>query len=163
MDEAVKYLAEFVRKEGPFDGIFGFSQGGMMASLLLQRQCTFILCLLLSLRVLFGSLTAIAFLWLTVADPTNSPFSFKFAIFVASCDLGDPVYKNEQKVDVPSIHIMGETDAIVTIDRSQKLLELYNNPKVFVHPGGHYIPTSKEPKDALREFAKELTAAYGAK
>ncbi|KAG6586664.1 Serine hydrolase (FSH1) [Phytophthora cinnamomi] len=136
VDEAVDYLAEFVKREGPFDGIFGFSQGGMMASLLLQRQ---------------------------FADPNNSPFKFKFAIFVASCDLGDPEYKSEQKVDVPSIHIMGETDAIVTMDRSQKLLELYNSPKVFVHPGGHYIPTSKEPKDALREFAKEMTAVYGAK
>ncbi|EGZ26941.1 hypothetical protein PHYSODRAFT_471918 [Phytophthora sojae] len=136
VDEAVDYLAEFVKKEGPFDGIFGFSQGGMMASLLLQRQC---------------------------ADPNNSPFAFKFAIFVASCDLGDPVYKSEQKVGVPSIHIMGETDQIVTMGRSQKLLELYSNPKVFVHPGGHYIPTSKEPKDALREFAKEMTAAFDAK
>ncbi|KAG7387613.1 hypothetical protein PHYPSEUDO_013863 [Phytophthora pseudosyringae] len=136
VDEAVEYLAEFVRKEGPFDGIFGFSQGGMMANLLLQRQC---------------------------ADPNNSPFSFKFALFFASCDLGDPVYKTEQKVDVPSIHFMGETDAIVSMDRGQKLLELYNNPKAFVHPGGHFIPTNKEAKDALREFAQEMTTAYGAK
>jgi fermentation-respiration switch protein FrsA (DUF1100 family) len=98
-----------------------------------------------------------------VSDPNNSPFAFKFAIFVASCDLGDPVYKMEQTVDVPSIHFMGEADQMVSMDRSQKLLELYSNPKIFVHPGAHYIPTSKEPKDALREFAKELTEKYAAK
>lgn len=40
VDEAVEFLADFVRKEGPFDGVFGFSQGGMTASMLLQRQCT---------------------------------------------------------------------------------------------------------------------------
>ncbi|KAF1784736.1 O-GlcNAc transferase, C-terminal [Phytophthora cactorum] len=73
-----------------------------MANLLLQRQC---------------------------ADPNNSPFSFKFALFFASCDLGDPVYKTEQKVDVPSIHFMGKTDAIVSMERGQKLVELYNNSK----------------------------------
>ncbi|KAG7389406.1 hypothetical protein PHYBOEH_007516 [Phytophthora boehmeriae] len=132
VEEAVEYLAEFVRKEGPFDGIFGFSQGGMMASLLLQRQ---------------------------FADPNNSPFAFKFGIFVSSADMGDPVFMSEQKVDVPTLHIMGETDAVVTMDRSQKLLELYPNHKVFVHPGGHFIPTNKEAKDAFRDFAKGLTAA----
>lgn len=40
LNEAVDYISEFVRKEGPFDGVFGFSQGGMMASMLLQRQRT---------------------------------------------------------------------------------------------------------------------------
>jgi hypothetical protein len=47
---------------------------------------------------------------------------------------------------------MGETDAVVNIERSRHLLEYYKNPQVFVHPGGHYIPTAKEAKDAMRLF-----------
>jgi hypothetical protein len=38
VDESMEYVANFVKQEGPFDGIFGFSQGGTMASLILQRQ-----------------------------------------------------------------------------------------------------------------------------
>lgn len=49
------------------------------------------------------------------------------------------------------------------MERSKALLELYDEPTVFYHPGGHYIPTSKEPKDVLREFVKTLRAADGAK
>lgn len=41
LNEAVDYVADFVRSEGPFHGVFGFSQGGMLASMLLQRQRTF--------------------------------------------------------------------------------------------------------------------------
>jgi len=38
VDESMEYVANFVKQEGPFDGIFGFSQGGTMASLILQRH-----------------------------------------------------------------------------------------------------------------------------
>lgn len=37
---SIQYIEDFVRKEGPFDGIFGFSQGGMIASMALQHQRT---------------------------------------------------------------------------------------------------------------------------
>ena len=36
--ESIDYLSKICREEGPFDGVFGFSQGGMMASMLLQLQ-----------------------------------------------------------------------------------------------------------------------------
>jgi hypothetical protein len=38
---SIEYIENFVRREGPFDGIFGFSQGGMIASMVLQHQRTF--------------------------------------------------------------------------------------------------------------------------
>lgn len=40
VDEAIEYIATICREQGPFDGVFGFSQGGTIASLTLQRQRT---------------------------------------------------------------------------------------------------------------------------
>jgi hypothetical protein len=94
-----------------------------------------------------------------VASPTETPFTFKFGILVAAGNCTDPQYASTQKVDLPSVHVIGETDAVVTMDRSKALLELYENPTVYYHAGGHYIPTSKEPKDVLREFVKTLQEA----
>ncbi|EGZ26940.1 hypothetical protein PHYSODRAFT_308487 [Phytophthora sojae] len=131
VDEAVEYVASFVKKEGPFDGIFGFSQGGTMASLILQRQ---------------------------VSTP-ESPFEFRFAFFVSAGACGDPKYATDVKVDLPSLHVIGETDAVVDNERSLALRDLFVDAKLLMHPGGHYIPTNKEPKDAFRAFLKELQDA----
>ncbi|KAG7387614.1 Family of serine hydrolases 3 [Phytophthora pseudosyringae] len=128
VEEAIEYVATFVKNEGPFDGIFGFSQGGTMASLILQRQ---------------------------VSTP-ESPFAFRFAFFVSAGAVGDSKYRSDVKVDMPSLHIIGETDAVVDNERSLALKDFFVNPKVLMHPGGHYIPTNKEPKDAYRAFFKEL-------
>ncbi|KAL3669822.1 hypothetical protein V7S43_005199 [Phytophthora oleae] len=131
VEEAIEYVANFVKKDGPFDGIFGFSQGGSMASMILQRQ----------------------------VNTVESPFAFRFAFFVSAGAVGDPKYMSDVKVDIPSLHIIGETDAVVDNERSLTLKDLFVNPKVLMHPGGHYIPTNKEPKDAFRAFFKELREA----
>lgn len=38
VEESLEYVANICREQGPFDGVFGFSQGGMMANLMLQRH-----------------------------------------------------------------------------------------------------------------------------
>lgn len=44
VDESIAYIANICREQGPFDGILGFSQGGTIASLVLQRQRTLSPC-----------------------------------------------------------------------------------------------------------------------
>lgn len=39
VEEAIDYVANICKEQGPFDGVFGFSQGGMLAAFVLQRQC----------------------------------------------------------------------------------------------------------------------------
>ncbi|TDH66566.1 hypothetical protein CCR75_006473 [Bremia lactucae] len=124
VDAAIDYVANFVKNEGPFDGIFGFSQGGSMASLILQRQ----------------------------VNTLDSPFLFRFALFVSAGAVDDPKYRSDKKVQMPSLHIIGETDRVVPKDSSLVLKDMFINPTVLMHPGGHYIPTNKERKDALRAF-----------
>ncbi|CAI5746957.1 unnamed protein product [Peronospora destructor] len=131
VDESIEYVAKFVKKEGPFDGIFGFSQGGTMASLILHRQVSVL----------------------------EFPFAFRFAFFVSAGACNDRKYVISMKVDLPSLHVIGETDAVVESKSSLALKDLFIDAKVLMHPGGHYIPTNKEVKDAFRTFFKELQQA----
>lgn len=40
VEDAIDFVARICKEQGPFDGVFGFSQGGMLAAFVLQRQCT---------------------------------------------------------------------------------------------------------------------------
>ncbi|CAH0473677.1 unnamed protein product [Peronospora belbahrii] len=128
VEESIKYVANFVETAGPFDGIFGFSQGGTMASLILQRQ----------------------------VKGLDLSFAFRFAFFISAGACDDPKYASDVRVDLPSLHVIGETDAVVENDKSLALKDLFIEAKVLMHAGGHYIPTNKEPKDMFRAFFKEL-------
>uniref|UniRef100_K3W7A0 Serine hydrolase domain-containing protein n=1 Tax=Globisporangium ultimum (strain ATCC 200006 / CBS 805.95 / DAOM BR144) TaxID=431595 RepID=K3W7A0_GLOUD len=130
VNETIAYIKAVCREQGPFDGILGFSQGGTTASLVLQNQHE---------------------------EPEDSPFVFKFGIFISAPQPGDPRVGNPAlKLAMPTLHVIGETDAVIEPARSKKVAEGFVDPRVFMHPGGHYIPTNKEPKDAFRDFFKQL-------
>jgi hypothetical protein len=87
------------------------------------------------------------------------PFAFSFGIFVSAAPSTDERYIYcHDKLQFPSLHIMGLTDAVVSVDRSRALLDTFENPRLFEHSGGHYIPANKEPKDAMRSFIKDMQA-----
>ena len=78
-------------------------------------------------------------------------------MFVAAALSRDKNYLfGDDVLRLPSLHIMGETDAVVDVERSRALAEAFENPDVFLHPGGHYIPTAKDAKDSMRAFVKRL-------
>lgn len=52
--------------------------------------------------------------------------------------------------------MIGETDAVVDPESSKALAAGFVAPMMFLHAGGHYIPANKEPKDAFRDFFKQL-------
>ncbi|CAH0514703.1 unnamed protein product [Peronospora belbahrii] len=104
------------------------NQGGTMASLILQRQ----------------------------VKGLDLSFAFRFAFFISAGACDDPKYASDVRVDLPSLHVIGETDAVVENDKSLALKDLFIEAKVLMHAGGHYIPTNKEPKDMFRAFFKEL-------
>ncbi|KAF1329776.1 Serine hydrolase, partial [Globisporangium splendens] len=130
VEESLEYVAAICREQGPFDGVFGFSQGGMLAHLMLQRHHE---------------------------NPENSPFAFSFGIFVSSPTSLDPHYGIvDYKLSIPSVHVIGETDVIVAPERCKKLTEGFVDPTVILHDGGHYIRTNKEVKDAIRDLLKKV-------
>lgn len=89
--------------------------------------------------------------------PEDWPALFRFGIFVSAPQSRDPQYGNpELKLELPSLHVIGETDAVVAPESSKSLAAGFVDPKLFLHAGGHYVPANKEPKDAFRDFFKHL-------
>lgn len=92
-----------------------------------------------------------------VEKPDEWASTFQFGIFVSAPQSRDPNVGNpELKLEIPTLHVIGETDAVVAPESSKSLAAGFVNPNIFLHAGGHYIPTSKEPKDAFRDFFKQL-------
>ncbi|OQR99184.1 serine hydrolase (FSH1) [Achlya hypogyna] len=123
VDEAVAYVRNIVATQGPFHGVFGFSQGGMFAAHLL-----------------------------TLDDPAH--LSFAFGIFCAAAPMKDPSFAIVPSAPLllPSLHIMGAQDELVTETRSRALAGHFAVPELIVHNGGHYIPTQKDPRTAWKVF-----------
>lgn len=119
-------------------GIMGFSQGARLAHLLTL------------LRHPRGS-----------DNQTNPWFpNLKFVIMVAGYDAPLPsghwstFPSHPGKLKIPSLHVWGLTDALISPTMSEALSELYEDPKVHVHPGNHYVPTKESDTQAFMSFIR---------
>lgn len=116
--DAVKKAYE---EHGPFVGIMGFSQGS-------------------------GIVGAILSSFNKVVDDEKASEHLKFAIlysgFIFENKLVEHYYK--EKITIPTLHVIGELDTLVSNERSIALSELCENATVMKHPGGHYCPSTKD-------------------
>jgi len=158
MAEGLARVAETIRKEGPFDGAIGFSQGGavtgILASLLEPGR-----------REAFEAARTIDF------QNAEYPQSFvqedgriiqdqlKFAIvysgFAAPPEHYSAYY--EPKITTPVLHFLGSLDTLVDEQRSRILVNACEGgeQKVVIHPGGHFVPNQKVWLDAAVKFIGE--------
>jgi hypothetical protein len=65
----------------------------------------------------------------------------------------------EPKVRTPTLHYLGSLDTVVEEGRSKGLVERCEEPVVVVHPGGHYVPVSKEWVMPLVGFVRKCVEA----
>ena len=63
-----------------------------------------------------------------------------------------PLYQAVSRPRIPSLHLIGASDSIVAPAESRSLVDLYTEPVVAVHPGGHMIPSDPKSVDAVRQF-----------
>lgn len=128
-NESLEFLKQFIKENGPFDGLFGFSQGGALAALI---------CFLMERK--------------------EFEADFKFVVLIGSfkslCTPHLKYYSN--KISIPSLHVIGEGDDIITKDRSEELMSCFEKAEVLRHSGGHYVPSSKEQKEPYLNFFKEM-------
>lgn len=59
-------------------------------------------------------------------------------------------------INLPSLHVMGESDALIPLKSSEALLKWYNQPVVHIHPGSHFIPVKKTDIDVYLAFFTEV-------
>lgn len=130
-EETLAYIHDFLVKSEPFDGIMGFSQGGCMAAVLaallenpgfsphfptepsIQKfKCTF--------RRKYELMIVCIFVGGFLPAPKSPDFSSLFPL----------------PATLPTVHITGKNDVVVTPERSQSLIDACLNKRVEVHDGG---------------------------
>ncbi|MEW5297698.1 MAG: hypothetical protein WDW38_006875 [Sanguina aurantia] len=114
-ESSIAFLAEHIRKNGPFDGWMGFSQGGSLLAtvLLLQQQ---------------GKLQQ------DITPPA-------FCILIASSPNRDPRYTplfQPGSITTPCCLMMGDTDTQQA--RVEGLVGCCSGPLVLRHARGHLVP-----------------------
>lgn len=125
-------IISIFEREGPFDGVFGFSQGAALASLLV------------GLRSPDGR-------------PTRErPLAFDFALMVGGFASRDPahasLYKAAGAYDLPSVHIIGRSDGVVPNSASFDLASRFKTPLILQHDGGHVIASDSQTKAQVKAF-----------
>jgi predicted esterase len=79
-------------------------------------------------------------------------FAIMASGFVSPEPEHQPLYQAVARSHIPSLHLIGTSDSIVEPAESRRLVDLYTDPLVATHPGGHVIPSDPKSADAVREF-----------
>jgi predicted esterase len=145
LDEGMATVAETIREAGGVDAVVGFSQGGAMAALVTAA---------LEERPLPEGQEGD---WARGLREANGGKAVKFAVsysgFYAPVDSLGFCY--DPKIKTPTLHYLGSLDTVVEESRSQALADHCEEPLVVTHPGGHYVPVSKEWAMPLAGFIKQ--------
>ncbi len=122
-------------EHGPFDGVFGFSQGAALTGLLVGLRST------------------------------ERRLSFDFAIMVGGFSSNDPelarLYDQRDSYGLPSLHVFGRSDGIVPRAESLELAAHFQNPTLVEHDGGHVIPGEARVRQAFRAFLEDALRRRG--
>ncbi|KAI8378743.1 serine hydrolase FSH [Choanephora cucurbitarum] len=137
--ESIEYIKEILIKEGPFDGIFGFSQGACLAAVLLvmlENRET---------MPLFG--------------PEFKHPNFKFGI-VAAGFISSQQKATEHiwthKIKAPVLHMIGEEDTLITPELQQTLVDQCLEPTIIKHTGGHVVPSNAASRNETVAFVSKF-------
>ncbi|KAK7208142.1 serine hydrolase FSH [Myxozyma melibiosi] len=126
IDKSWGFLKEYIEKEGPFEGVVGFSQGAAMAGML----CTELPTLL----------------------PEHPPL--KFAVLYSGFRSTLAEHEHNYPIKTKTLHVLGSVDTIVSEERSMALWEACDKDTrtMYTHPGGHFVPSSKESLGVVTGF-----------
>lgn len=129
LEDSLNLVTKVIAEEGPFDGILGFSQGAAFSA---------IICGLIEKDAL--------------------PFKINFAIIVAGFKSLFDGHKElySKSVTIPSLHVIGESDEVINNERSKELVSVFEDNTVLMHPGGHYVPASKDLKEKYINFLQHV-------
>lgn len=137
LQESLEYLHSEITRLGPFNLVFGFSQGAALLTF-----------------------------YIAMMQNKNCPLPFRGAILCCGPwrshkdgSMSQKLYNLQEPLDVLSLHIFGKEDPL--LPRSEMLARLYVKEKqtIVVHPGGH-MPPSWAQKESIEEVYKWLVAHH---
>ncbi|GAA6062783.1 hypothetical protein JCM10212_002152 [Sporobolomyces blumeae] len=127
---ALAHLRDFLERNEPFDVLLGFSMGASMAVLVLA---------LMERPYLHP-------IWNAAPRGSNSswpPRPFKAAVLCSAFGPGDPecvAWFEGWAPSVPTLHVIGENDVVVSPNYSFDTAARFSYSKVVWHTGGHHVP-----------------------
>lgn len=140
-------IADVIKKEGPFDGVIGFSQGGAAAAIVASLLEPTRRRSMDEIVANHGEKFPYQSSFLKESGGIIQP-PMKFAIvysgFVAPPELYSGFY--EPKIKTPVLNYIGSFDTVVEESRTDELIGAIEGGKDFVvvHHGGHFVPTMKK-------------------
>lgn len=154
LTNTISYISDYIKNNGPYDGIVGFSQGAAVASILTNKITE-----LVPNHPEFKVSLLISGYSFTEPNPEGEGLRIapKFQ------DQFKPVKDSKTRV----LFIYGANDMAVPGERAQWLANLYKstleNPDLvseYEHPGGHMVPNKK---DFIRPIVEQIEQALGIK
>lgn len=158
LNRSLDMLAGVLKERGPFDGIIAFSQGTVVGAMLAS--------------LLQGPTRHRAYELASLQNPSNTfayPSSFmnlrhpplKFALCYASRvgtgSYSDWMYESP-RLETPFYHFFGKWDPMVSFEEREavlkRLCEDGECPRVFVHGGGHFVPSDSRSTEIAVGFVE---------
>ncbi|KAH8662415.1 serine hydrolase FSH [Xylariales sp. PMI_506] len=161
LGEGMRVIAAAIREASGVDGVVGFSQGGAMAAMLAaamepDRPVP------TAAAAAAASESSSSLDWVQELRDANGGRPLKFAVVYSGFPAPDEglQWLYEGKIQTPTLHFIGALDTVVDEARSNGLVERCaageGHGMSVVHPGGHYVPVSKEWVGVLAGFLKNI-------
>jgi Serine hydrolase (FSH1) len=153
IEHGLSAVAQTLSTEGPFDGVAGFSQGAALAAMissLLEGQRR------IDAFENFHSHSSLSIPFPSSFHDLEHPpmkFCILYSGFVAPGERYRAFY--DPLISTHSCHFIGSLDSVVEESRCRALVDAFGGePKaqLFFHPGGHFLPSSKQFLDVLVNF-----------
>lgn len=155
--DSLDALADILRKEGPFDGILGFSQGALMAILVAS--------------LLEGELRRKAFKRAKEDFPESFPYPPSFEIlehpplkfgitYAALMGRGKKyaAFYSDPCIQTPFLHFCGDWDPFVEIEMARAVEDAQIGAERCIrisHPGAHIVPIGTKYLNAVSSFIED--------
>ena len=155
LETGMAAVAETIRESGGVDGVVGFSQGGALAALVAS-----------TLEHPHRAPAAASHVaWAEALRAANGGRPLRFAVIYSGFFLPVEEVKwcYEPPIRTPTLHYLGGLDTVVDEGRSRGLIERCEAPLEAVHPGGHYVPISREWVMPIAGFVKKFADEMEAK
>ncbi|KAG1469671.1 hypothetical protein G6F56_003122 [Rhizopus delemar] len=136
--ESIEYLKDVLQKQGPFDGIFGFSQGACLAGVML---------------VALENRKALPLL--KDLDHPDFKFGMLAAGFKPSSQKATQGFW-EHKISTPTLHMIGMEDTLIPPELQQTLVDQCVDPVVIRHAGGHVVPSNAPSRNETVAFVSKF-------
>lgn len=119
LDKAFDSVRDAIEKDGPFDGVMGFSQGAAMAGVLCSQ----------------------------IHNLHEKQPPVKYGVLFCGFRIAPEEYQKffEPPIATNTLHVLGSLDTVVSEERSLGLWNACDEKTrtMIKHPGGHFVPNSK--------------------